>query len=269
MSDTSQDPSQDPSQTDTGTDFSSWAAGQGASMGTGGGFGNLTAWPKRTVVGIDPTLAPETQQAISKQLKFFGTPGGKNVGAVYDREFLVNENRQIARAPYGPDDVYNELYSMRDGQRLSVLRLLQSRGFYGSGKPSATGTLAKDRNAFEEFLSFSNAKGYTWMPMLQQLTATGASWTGSGSGGSRYRVSASEDITEYLRQSSLEKLGRTMSKADIDKAIASIQQQEASKGPSAPALSVMAGQQVSQLQGGAEKAVRFRRAIDAAMSIVG
>jgi hypothetical protein len=267
--DPNQDPTQDQTQTDTGTDFSAWAAGQGSSFGASSGFGTLTSWPKRPVVGIDPSLSPEAQAAISKQIKFYGTPGAKNVGAIYDREFLVNENRQIARAPYGPDDVYNELYSMRDGQRLSVLRLLQSRGFYGSGKPSPTGTMSKDRNAFEEFLSYSNAKGYTWMPMLQQVTATGASWTGSGSGGSRYRVSASEDITEYLRKSSLEKLGRTMSKADIDKAIASIQSQEASKGPSAPALSVMAGQQVSQLQGGAEKAVRFRRAIDAAMSIVG
>jgi len=269
MADQTQDPNQDPSQTNTGTDFSSWAAGQGSSTGSAGGFGNLTAWPKRTVVGIDPKLSPEAQQAISKQIKFYGTPGGKNFGAVYENEFLVNENRQIARAPYGPDDVYNELYSMQDGERLTVLKLLQSRGFYGSGKPSTTGTLGKDRNAFEEFLSFSNAKGYTWKPMLQQITATGAKWTGGSSGGARYRVSASEDITEYLRKSSLEKLGRTMSKADIDKAIAAIQAQEASKGPSAPALSVMAGQQVSQLQGGAEKAVRFRKAIDAAMSIVG
>jgi hypothetical protein len=267
--DPNQDPNQDQTQTASGTDFAAWASGQGSSVGSAGGFGNLTAWPKRTVIGIDPSLSPETQQAISKQIKFFGTPGGKNVGAVYENEFLVNENRQIARAPYGPDDVYNELYSMQDGERLATLKLLQSRGFYGSGKPSATGTLGKDRNAFEEFLSFSNAKGYTWKTMVQQVIATGASWTGGGSGGSRYRVSASEDITEYLRKSSLEKLGRTMSKADIDKAIAAIQQQEATRGPSAPALSVMAGQQVSQLQGGAEKAVRFRKAIDAAMSIVG
>jgi hypothetical protein len=268
MADQTQDPNQDPAQVDTGTDFAAWASGQGSSGSSSGGFGTLTSWPKRTIVGFDPKLAPETQKVIAAQIKMIG-PGGRPVGAVYDQEFLVNENRQIARAPYGPDDVYNELYSMQDGERLATLRLLQSRGFYGSGKPSATGTLGKDRNAFEEFLSFSNAKGYTWKPMLQQITATGASWTGSGSGGSRYRVSASEDITEYLRKSSLEKLGRTMSKADIDKAIASIQSQEASKGPSAPALSVMAGQQVSQLQGGAEKAVRFRNAIDAAMSIVG
>jgi hypothetical protein len=195
-------------------------------------------------------------------------PGGRRVGVTYDGEFLVNENRQIARAPYGEEDIYNELYAMKDGERLNTLRLLQSRGFYGTGKPSATGTLSKDRTAFKEFLSYANAKGYTWKPLLQELITAGPVYSGSG-GGSRYRTSPAENITEYLRTASLEKLGRTMSKADIDKAIAAIQQQEATRGPSAPALSVMAGQQVSQLQGGAEKAVRFRKAIDAAMSIVG
>jgi hypothetical protein len=128
--------------------------------------------------------------------------------------------------------------------------------------------LSKDRTAFKEFLSYANAKGYTWKPLLQELITAGPVYSGSG-GGSRYRTSPAENITEYLRTSSLEKLGRTMSKADIDKAIAAIQQQERTRGPQAPALSVMAAQQVSQLQGGAEKAVRFRKAIDAAMSIVG
>jgi hypothetical protein len=158
---------------------------------------------------------------------------------------------------------------MKDGERLNTLRLLQSRGFYGTGKPSATGTLSKDRTAFKEFLSYANAKGYTWKPLLQELITAAPVYGGSGGAGSRYRTSPKENVAEYLRTASLEKLGRTMSKADIDKAIAAIQQQEATRGPQAPALSVMAGEQVSQLQGGAEKAVRFRKAIDAAMSIVG
>ena len=249
------------------TDFEQFAAQEGGFSGSTGGFGSLTAYPKRTIVGFDPTIAPETQQAVSPQIQMVG-PGGRRVGATYDGEFLVNENRQIARAPYGEEDVYNELYAMKDGERLNTLRLLQSRGFYGTGKPSGAGTLSRDRTAFKEFLSYANAKGYTWKPLLQELITAGPVYSGSG-GGAKYRTSPAENITEYLRTSSLEKLGRTMSKADIDKAIAAIQQQEATRGPQAPALSVMAGQQVSQLQGGAEKAVRFRKAIDAAMSIVG
>ena len=258
---------QDPIQTDTEqTDFEQFAAQEGGFYSTGG-FGSLTAYPKRPIVGFDPTIAPETQQAVSSQIQMVG-PGGRRVGVTYSGEFLVNENRQIARAPYGEEDIYNELYSMKDGERLNTLRLLQSRGFYGTGKPSATGTLSKDRTAFKEFLSYANAKGYTWKPLLQELITAAPVYSGSG-GGSRYRTSPAENITEYLRTSSLEKLGRTMDKALIDKAIAAIQQQEATRGPQAPALSVMAAQQVSQLQGGAEKAVRYRKAIDAAMSIVG
>ena len=258
---------QDPTQTDAEqTDFEQFAAQEGGFYSTGG-FGSLTAYPKRTVVGFDPTIDPQTQQAVSSQIQTVG-PGGRPVGVTYSGEFLVNENRQIARAPYGEEDIYNELYKMQDGERLNTLRLLQSRGFYGTGKPSATGTLSKDRTAFKEFLSYANAKGYTWKPLLQELITAGPVYSGSG-GGSRYRTSPAENITEYLRTSSLEKLGRTMDKALIDKAIAAIQREEATKGPQAPALSVMAAQQVSQLQGGAEKAVRYRKAIDAAMSIVG
>lgn len=248
------------------TDFEQFAAQEGGFYSTGG-FGSLSAYPKRPIVGFDPTIDPQTQQAVSSQIEMVG-PGGRRVGVTYSGEFLVNENRQIARAPYGEEDIYNELYSMKDGERLNTLRLLQSRGFYGTGKPSATGTLSRDRTAFKEFLSYANAKGYTWKPLLQELITAAPVYSGAG-GGSRYRTSPAENITEYLRTSSLEKLGRTMSKADIDKAIAAIQQQERTRGPEAPALSVLASQQVSQLQGGAEKAVRYRKAIDAAMSIVG
>jgi len=266
MSDTSQNQAQTG---DEQTDFEQFAAQEGGFYSTGG-FGSLSAYPKRFIVGFDPTVDPQTQQSVSSQIEMFGPdgPDGRPVRVTYSGEFLVNENRQIARAPYGEEDIYNELYSMKDGERLNTLRLLQSRGFYGTGKPSATGTLSRDRTAFKEFLSYANAKGYTWKPLLQELITAAPVYSGAG-GGSRYRTSPAENITEYLRTSSLEKLGRTMDKALIDKAIAAIQQQEATRGPQAPALSVLAAQQVSQLQGGAEKAVRFRKAIDAAMSIVG
>ena len=60
-----------------------------------------------------------------------------------------------------------------------------------------------------------------------------------------------------------------MSKADVDKAIAAIQQTERTKGPDAPAISVAAAQQVSAADPDREKSVRFRRGIDIAMNLLG
>jgi hypothetical protein len=88
-------------------------------------------------------------------------------------------------------------------------------------------------------------------------------------GGARYRTTPKEDLTEYLRKASLDRLGRTMTKADIDRAVAAIQSQEASKGPQAPATSVMAEQQVVQLNPDQDKAVRFRRGVDLFMGLLG
>jgi len=145
--------------------------------------------------------------------------------------------------------------------------LLYSRGFYGKNKPSLTGTLSADRSAFKEFLVYANSRGYTWQALIPEITAMPMV---KGMGGStKYRVSAPEDITEYLRQASLEKLGRTMSKEDVDKAIAAIQQVERTKGPGAPAMSVAAAQQVSAADPDREKSVRFRRGIDIAMNLLG
>ena len=183
---------------------------------------------------------------------------------------MVDDQGLIARKPYDPNrDVEAEMYGLMtdDNLRSTVQSLLYSRGFYGSSKPSARGTLSVDRTAFKEFLNYANSEGYTWKPLLAKISAM-PMVKGLG-GGAKYRVSAPEDITEYLRKASLEKLGRTMSKEDVDKAIAAIQQTERTKGPSAPALSVSAAQQVSAADPDREKSVRFRRGIDIAMNLLG
>jgi len=186
----------------------------------------------------------------------------------YNGAYLVDDQGFIARKPYDPNkDVEGELYAMDDATRATIQSLLYSRGFYGSSKPSRTGTMSADRSAFKEFLNYANSEGYTWKPLLAKISAM--PMTTGGTGGSRYRVSAPEDITEYLRKSSLEKLGRTMSKEDVDKAIAAIQQTERTKGPDAPAMSVAAAQQVSAADPDREKSVRFRRGIDIAMNLLG
>ena len=248
--------------------------------------------PEETVdpnAGYDTGFSFTTSVASDYKLKYRPVSGfGENISDIekatldqqilrspkqarqYNGSYLVDDRGLIARKPYDPNkDVETEMYGLMadDNLRLTVQSLLYSRGFYGSSKPSARGTLSVDRTAFKEFLNYANSEGYTWKPLLAKISAM-PMVKGLG-GGAKYRVSAPEDITEYLRKSSLEKLGRTMSKEDVDKAIAAIQQTERTKGPDAPALSVAAAQQVSAADPNREKSVRFRRGIDIAMNLLG
>ena len=219
--------------------------------------------PARAFKGFSGNVTAAEQSTLSKKLSRFGPQ------QVYKGSYLVNESGLIDHKPYNPNkDVYTEMYSVKDITTLRAYQsLLYSRGFYGKNKPSQTGTLSADRSAFKEFLVYANSRGYTWQALIPEIAAMPMV---KGMGGStKYRVSAPEDITEYLRQASLEKLGRTMSKADVDKAIAAIQQVERTKGPGAPAMSVAAAQQVSAADPDREKSVRFRRGIDIAMNLLG
>ena len=224
----------------------------------------------RPVYGFGENISDIEKETISRQLIKSGSPGDPKAGRQYRGSYLIDDRGLVARKPYDPNkDVETEMYGMLadDKLRLTVQSLLYSRGFYGSSKPSARGTLSVDRTAFKEFLNYANSEGYTWKPLLAKISAM-PMVKGMG-GGTKYRVSAPEDITEYLRQASLEKLGRTMSKEDVDKAIAAIQQVERTKGPDAPAMSVAAAQQVSAADPNREKSVRFRRGIDIAMNLLG
>lgn len=227
----------------------------------------------RTVYGFGENIVDTEKATLEQQFKKTGStdgprPGSLRPGSLYKGSYLVDDRGLIARKPYDPNkDVEGELYAMDDATRATVQSLLYSRGFYGSSKPSRTGTMSADRTAFKEFLNYANSEGYTWKPLLAKVSSM-PMVQGMG-GGSRYRVSAPEDITEYLRQASLEKLGRTMSKDDVDKAIAAIQQTERTKGPDAPAMQVAAAQQVSAADPDREKSVRFRRGIDIAMNLLG
>lgn len=250
---------------DTGTDFSSfWDSVAGASSVT---FGADFEYPRRVVTSFGKDLTPEQRNAILKQIKSFPLPYQNQRGSAYAGEFLVNGLGQIVRAPYDPkQDSYDQLYGMSDTKRSVVLSLLQSRGFYGSSKPSSAGTLERDRTAFREFLQYANSIGRDWETALNEIVTKPGSGTG---GGAKYRTTPKEDLTEYLRKASLDRLGRTMTKADIDRAVAAIQSQEASKGPQAPATSVMAEQQVVEADPNRDKSVRFRRAVDLAMGVLG
>jgi hypothetical protein len=219
--------------------------------------------PARAFKGFSGNVTAAEQATLSKKLSRFGPQ------QVYKGSYLVNESGLIDKKPYNPNkDVFAEMYSIKDTTTLRAYQsLLYSRGFYGRNKPSLTGTMSTDRSAFKELLTYANSRGYTWQALIPEIASM--PMTMGGGGRSRYRVSAPEDITEYLRQASLEKLGRTMSKEDVDKAIAAIQQTERTKGPDAPAMQVAAAQQVSAADPDREKSVRFRRGIDIAMNLLG
>jgi hypothetical protein len=264
----------DPNATDTSTSaFDKFMAEQGAGLdftSSTGKFGATFPYQKRIVVGISDKLDSQQQAALSSQIGKYPGTSAMN----YSGEYLVDQNRLIVRQPYDLSstgtDVYDELYSLKDGERFGILSLLQSRGFYGGGKASPGVPVAKDRTAWKEFLGYANSKGYTWRSLLGDLAAAPAVYSGGGSG-TRVKATSSEDIGAYIKQASLDKLGRTMTKDDVDTAIAAIQKQQIDRASSkmdAPSLSVAAEQQVSKLQGNAEKGVQFRKAIDAAMSIV-
>ena len=248
---------------DGATSFEEFAAASGEDFSGLAGVAVDYDVPARAFKGFSGNVTAEQQSMLSKKLSRFGPQ------QVYKGSYLVNESGLIDHKPYNPNkDVYTEMYSVKDITTLRAYQsLLYSRGFYGKNKPSLTGTLSADRSAFKEFLVYANSRGYTWQALIPEIAAM-PMVKGMG-GGTKYRVSAPEDITEYLRQASLEKLGRTMSKEDVDKAIAAIQQVERTKGPDAPAMSVAAAQQVSAADPDREKSVRFRRGIDIAMNLLG
>ena len=238
-----------------------------ASQGMGGVTGAVYPVQKRVVYGYGTNLSDEEKQTIFTQIARTGAPSDPKAGSTYSGQYLVDENRFVARKPYSQQDIVDELYGMSDAKRSSILTLLYSRGFYDSGKPSSTGIRRSDQTAFKNFLDFANFKGYTYEPLLAEVVALPATNGGGGSAG--YRAPAAEDVTEYLRQASLEKLGRTMTKEDVDKAVAAIQADAVSRGPSAPALSVAAEQQVVEADPNRAKSVKYRRAIDVAMNLLG
>lgn len=240
--------------------------GQLGGTTSGGVFSPDFRYVRREVNGINPELTLAQQQQIGAKIKQFEIPNGRKT--FYEGEYLIDSSGYIVRAPYDPrKDSYNVLFGEigNTEQRAYFLDLLASRGYYGSSKPSATGTLSRDRTAVAEFLVAANAAGYTWDSYVSQL----ATQPGGGvrGGGAKYRVSEPEDIEAYLRQASLERLGRTMTRADVDKAIAAIQGEQATGA--APSLGVAAEQQVRQLEPERERAYRFARAIDIAMGQLG
>jgi len=249
------------------TDFEQWMSTNGATGSlVESTFGPDFRYSRRVVRGVSNSLTAEQQREIARSYQRIGIPGVADDRRYYDGEFLVDSNSIISRAPYDArTEVYDVLYGLSPTLRKAYSNILASQGFYGESNPSAAGTLSKDRTAWAEMLNAANAEGLTWDAFMQKLANTPPARAVGG--GSKYRVTPREDIAAYLRQASLERLGRTMTKQDVDAAIAAIQQRQA--GGDAPSLGVAAEQQVLKREPERERAFRFARAIDLAMSELG
>ena len=230
-----------------------------------GGFSPDFRYKPRTVNAIDQRLTAAEQQQINGKMVYTGV--ADRTGRIYTGEYLVDSAGIISRSPYDPKvEAKDLLYQMNPTVRATTLGVLSRAGIYGSSKPTQTGLGRRDLSAMEDFLTYANAEGLTWDLLLGQMMVGKRLPGGTITGGAKYRVSSAEDIGEYLRKASLERLGRTMTRDDVDTAIASIQRQQAAG--QAPSLAQAAQQQVSQLNPGMERAVSFRRTIDKAMSLL-
>jgi hypothetical protein len=230
-----------------------------------GGFSPDFRYKPRTVNAIDPRLNAAQQGEINKKMVYTGV--ADRTGRIYTGEYLIDSGGVVSRAPYDAKvEAKDLLYQMNPNVRANTLAVLARVGMYGSSKPTVSGLGGRDLSAMEDFLTYANAEGLTWDLVLGQMMVGKRLPGGTITGGAKYRVSSAEDIGDYLRKASLERLGRTMTRDDVDTAIASIQRQQAAG--QAPSLARAAQQQVSQMNPELERAVSFRRTIDKAMSLL-
>lgn len=267
---------QDQQGTDQSGDMTNMTADQWAAMfaqlaggGSEGTFGPGFRYKVREVRGFGPGLSSEAQQAILADVRrMSGSPRMANAPQYYSGEYLVDGYGRISRAPYDPkQDAVDALYSMSPERRAVLQQVLYAGGYYGSSKPSPNGVIrSTDRTAMQEMLLQANGEGVTWDVLEANILSSSGNY-GAQIGGGRARTSSAEDINAYLRKASLERLGRTMTKDDVDQAIMAIQQRQAAG--SAGSLEAEAGRQVSTINPNLEKAVAYRQAIDFAMGMLG
>jgi hypothetical protein len=219
-------------------------------------------YPSRKVSGVKQGLEqvafPDLQRSPVDRMRYGG-------------HLLVDQNSMVARAPYDPaKEARIELTKYR-GTAIgsSLLITLASRGFYGvNGKPSQTalnGTRyeQKDLDAMEDLLYYANSRGSTWEPLIAELAVMPAV-QGTG-GGSRVRVTSSEDLGVYLREESFRQLGRNLTKSELQQAISNIQNQQRQRAVSAqdaPAVQTAAQMQVAGVDPNRAAAMRVGRILE-------
>jgi len=214
-------------------DFSNLAGTSTSGFGAGFSYGD------RRVNGVNPAFTPEQITEISSGIR--SSRAGQPAD-VYSGSFLVDENGFINRAAYDlKQDQYDELFSLSDTQRKLYLNVLAGSGYYGSSKPSQTGTLDKDRAAFQELLVYANSRGRTWRGLIGEMVANPQA---SVTAGNKFRVTPSQDLAKSLDMSSWEVLGRRLTPQERSAAADSIQSRERSGDRTS--LSTMVGAAVGK-----------------------
>ena len=105
------------------------------------------AYPSRIITGLQ-TIEPDAQDYVTVR-------GGGGTRRSYTGPLLVNENQKIERQPYDLSsltDANTVLLSLAKNptQLKYYTNLLQTRGYYGSSKPTLTRTDGTDRSAVAE-----------------------------------------------------------------------------------------------------------------------
>lgn len=241
---------------------------QAGASATEEGYGKTFPYPVRQVKGVTPELSGIAQLDIRRG-------GGATQSRIsYGGHLLVDEKGFVSRQPYDPDkDARRELMGLTDDvARGSLLSLLQSRGFYGRSKPSATalaGTRfeSEDLNAMSDLLYLANARGTTWKPLLAEI-ASMPSVSAAGTGRT-IRVTSAEDLGVYLREESFRQLGRNLTKQELQQAIQNIQNQQRQRAMSsmdAPSLEVAARETVAGVDPSRRSAMKLGRALQVLFS---
>lgn len=180
----------------------------------------------------------------------------------YVGQNLVNSDGTITRGQYDPSgEAYSELAKMPIAERISFLNSLQSRGLYGSGRPSTTGFDSRDLSAMSEFLRFSNAQGVTADVAQSQLLTM---FPAQG-GGRAIRTTAKTDIRAVFKNTTRQLLGRDLSPTEIEKFVRAYEGKEISEGSGgvkAPTLSNAAEEAVQQQYGGEAQAMGMANLMD-------
>lgn len=167
--------------------------------------------------------------------------------AVYGN-VLFDADGYVVRPFYDPTDsaqVEAQMMKMTPEDLVVLATQMKSRGFYLNDDPSGLllnkrGYSNTDINAFSRLMRFANSQKLIIQAMGPYLASLSPIMIGDGT---TVKVTAEDDIKYYLDQSALSKLGRKLSKKDIDDAVAAIQANErkmASASRSSPSVAVAA-----------------------------
>jgi len=221
------------------------------------------------------TYGPLLQQDIAAgMIKVISSmaPGPSDI--VVRGSVLRDEDNYIARPWYEitTDSVRNEIMSLSPQERLLIAQQLKRTGYYKGNDPSESimqnrGFNNTDIAAFADFMNDANANYKTIRAYLPTIMSA----PGYQASGTTVKVTPREDIAYYMQQASLAQLGRMPTKAEIDRAVKSIQQTERSAsggGTTAPSTTVLATAQAQAAAPGERSSYAVGNAINLAFRIL-